>query len=557
MMRRLAALGALLIAGLVACSGDDTGPAGPRFPDLAAPAYLADGRIDPAVLADRQVLHRGNGSQPQTLDPHLGEGVPSSHVIRDLFEGLVTKAPDGSIIPGQAESWTVSDDGTVYTFRLRDGLLWSNGEPLTAADFVYAFRRAVDPATGSKYGFILYPIRNAEAIVAGEQPVESLGAEAVDARTLVVTLNSPTTYFLGLLTHSMAMPVHRGTIERHGDGWARPGTLVSNGAFLLSELNVQQHIRVDRNPRYWNAASVILDTVYFHPIEDQSTELSRYRAGELDWTSTVPNNQFRWIKDNLADELVIAPYLGIYYFGFNLTRPPFENNEALRKALSLAIDRDIITGKITQFGELPAYRFVPPGIPSYPLPRHPWEQLSQDERLELARQYYREAGYSEDNPLEVEIRYNTSENHKRIAVAIQAMWRYNLGVKTTLINEEWKVFLQNRKQKLVTEVYRAGWIGDYADADTFLTMHLSSSGLNDSAYRNPTYDTLLARANREKDPEKRRLILLEAENMLLDDHPVMPIYSYVTKRMVAPYVRGWQDNVLDHHYSRSMYLLKH
>jgi oligopeptide transport system substrate-binding protein len=555
-MRRRTALIALLAAVLVGCLSDDPAPVGPRFPDLVEPAYDAAGRILPDRLAEQQVLHRGNGTQPQTLDPHRVEGIPASRIVRDLFEGLVTLAPDGAIVPGQAESWTVSDDGRVYTFRLREGLVWSNGDPLDARDFVYGFRRALDPATGSRFGHLLYAIENAEAVVNGELPPERLAVQAPDPRTVEIRLIAPTPIFIRRVAHTMAMPVHRASVETHGDAWARPDTMVSNGAFVLSELKVQQHIRIDRNPRFRDAASVILDTVYFHPIEDQSTELSRFRAGELDWTEGVPNNQFRWIQQNMADELTVAPYLGIYYFGFNVTRPPFEDQPALRKALSLAIDRDIITGKITQFGERPAYAFVPPGIDSYPAYEHPWAALSQQQRLDLARRYYREAGYSEDQPLEVEIRYNTSENHKRVAVAIQAMWRYNLGVKATLVNEEWKVFLQNRNQKQVTEVFRAGWIGD-ADATSFLEILLGDSGMNDTGYASARFDELMGRAAVEIDATARRDLLRRAEVLMLEDHPVMPIYSYVSKRLVAPYVGGWQPNVVDTHSSRYLYILKH
>lgn len=548
---------AVCVLGLAGCGGQGQSETGPRYPNLVEPKFLADGRIDPAVLADEQILHRSNGSEPQTLDPHTGEGVPSSHVLRELVEGLVTKAPDGAIVPGQAESWTISEDGRVYTFTLREGLQWSNGDPLTAEDWVYSYRRALDPATGSKYGFLLYPIANARQIVAGDVEVETLGVQALDPRTVEITLASSTPYFLQLLTHSMAMPVHRATIEAHGDNWARPETFVGNGPFTLSEWRVQQHIKVDKNPLYRDAENVILDTIYFYPIEDQSSDLARFRAGEVDWTYELPNNQYRWIKENMADQLVVSPYLGIYYYGFNLTKPPFKDNPALRKALSLAIDRETITDKIAQFGEQPAYAFVPPGVAGYETYQHPWAAMTREERLALARQLYEEAGYSAENPLKTEIRYNTSENHKRIAVAVQAMWKDNLGADVAIVNEEWKVFLQTRKTKDVTQVYRAGWIGDYDDANSFLELNRSTSGLNDSAYMSPEYDALLDRAAQELDPETRRQIMLEAEMLLLEDMPVAPIYSYVTKRLVAPYVGGWENNIQDYHYGRYMYILKH
>ncbi len=523
--------------------------------NLPEPRFLANGRPDPAILAPVQILHRGNGAQPQGLDPHLSEGVPSAHVQRDLFESLVVEAPDGSDAPGSAERWDISEDGTVYTFHLRRDARWSNGDPVTSADWVYSLRRSLDPATGSKYAMILAPILNAEAIINDGMAVEDLGVVAIDAHTLQITLKAPTPYFLGLLSHNAAYPVHEPSVREHGDGWARPGLLISNGAYQLSELVMQSHIRLVRNPMFWDNDNTIIDEVYFYPLEDQSAELMRYRAGELDWTYEVPNSQFNWIQQNLPEELVISDYLGIYYFGFNTRREPF-NDPRVTLALSMAVDREIITGKLTRFGERPAYAFVPPGIFGYTPQEPEWAQWTQEERVERARELLAEAGFGPDNPLKLEIRYNTNENHKKVSLGIAAMWKEALGVRATLINEEFRVFLATRRQRVITEVFRAGWIGDYLDPYTFLEIMHSSHAQNDVSLENAQFDALLEQASMTADPQQRLDLLAAAERTLIEAQPLAPIYSYVTKRLVKPYVRGWQPNPLDHHATRYMYLLR-
>ncbi|WP_456407709.1 peptide ABC transporter substrate-binding protein [Thiolapillus sp.] len=511
----------------------------------------------PDNLAEEQVLHRGNGAEVQTLDPHKAEGVPSSNILRDLYEGLTLEAPDGKVIPGAAESWSISEDGKTYTFEIRKNARWSNGDPVTAQDFVYGLRRSVDPATASKYSQILAPILHAEDVIAGKQPPENLGVKALDDHRLEIRLKASTPYFLGLLNHSSTYPVHKASVETHGGQFSRPGKLVSNGAYVLQEWVIQSHIKLKRNPHYWDNADTIIDTVYYYPIEDQSTELKRYRASEIDITEDVPSQQIKWIRKNLADELHISPYLGSYYFGFNLTRPPFKDNLKLRRALSMAIHRDIITEKITALGEKPLYSWVPPGINGYEAARFDYADWPRKKRIAEARKLYQEAGYSRANPLTVEIRYNTSENHKKLSIAIAAMWKQALGVKTRLVNEEWKVFLENRKQKQVTQVFRAGWIGDYNDPYNFMEILHSKHGLNDSAYHNPEYDSLLQQASLEGNPDKRFEIMRQAEALVLRDHPVMPIYSYVSSHLVKPWVGNYVANVLDHHYTKDIYIIKH
>lgn len=555
-MRRLWPVCLLLL--LAACGERDAG-APASAPTLAQPVEVVlgeDGRPVPEVLAETQIVHRGNGEEPQTLDPHLAEGVPSSNILRDLFEGLTTSAPDGRIVPGAARHWDISRDGLTYTFFLDPEGRWSNGEPVTADDFVWSWQRAVDPATGASYSRMLSPVVNAEKILAGELPPEELGVSALNDLTFQVDLKDPTPYFLGLLTHPTSYPVFRPAVEKHGGSHVRAGNLVSNGAFMLDDWQVRSNIELVANPHYRAADEVIVERVVFYPFEDENTEFNRFRAGDLHWTYQVPSGQFQWLEENMADALMVAPWFGTYFFSFNLTREPFEDNLALRQALNLAVNREILTEQVSRFGEIPTFNLVPPGLPDYQPPRTPWADMTQEEREAEAKRLYREAGYSAEHPLDVELRYNTSENHRKIAVAMAAMWKQVLGVRTRLINEEFRVFLQNRAQRRVTEVFRSGWIGDYQDAFTFLELFHSGHGRNDAGYDNERFDRLLERIASERSPASRRNLMAEAERMILADQVILPVYHYVTKRLIDPRLKGWKENVMDQHLTRHMFLVR-
>jgi oligopeptide transport system substrate-binding protein len=517
---------------------------------------LEDGRPAPSVLADEQVVYRGNGEEPETLDPHLAEGIPAAHILRDLFEGLTTVFPDGKVVPGAALRWNISRDARTYTFYLRRDMVWSNGDPLTADDFVFSLRRAADPKTASNAANMLLPIQNAREVLAGELPVEKLGISILDEYTMQITLTGPTPYFLGLLAHPVSYPVNRSNIEEFGKQFSRPGNLVSNGAYVLRDWIPRVSIELEKNPNYREAEDTIIERVFYLPIEDQATEVKQFRSGELDWTNEVPNNQFKWLQKHYADELVISPWMGSYFFGFNLTQEPFIDNPSLRMALILAIDRQILTDKVTQFGEQPSFALVPPGIDGY-VPFSPeYADWTQDERNHEATRLYEQAGYSEDRPLRVEIRYNTSDNHKKIALAIASMWKQALGVNATLVNEEFRVFLQNREQKVVTQVFRAGWVSDYNDPYSFLELFRTEFGRNDYGYSNSTFDALLDEVGTERIRARRERLMFEAERVLMSDHVIIPIYTYVTKRLVNPHLRGWQNNVMDHHATRHMFMLR-
>ena len=548
----------ILLVGLIGC-GDPSATGGvssSRLPVPVDPMVDEAGRPSPESLAERQHLMRGNGEEPQTLDPHLAEGVPAANILRDLFEGLTTTAPDGRIVPGAAIHWDISRDGLTYTFYLDPAGRWSNGDPVTADDFVWSWQRVVDPATGAAYARMLAPVVNAEAIFAGSLTSDQLGVTALNETTFQVQLTSPTPYFLGLLTHPTTFPVHRASLEAHGSAHVRPGNLVSNGAFMLEDWQVRARIVVTRNPHFRQLDQVILDRVTFFPFEDENTEFNRFRAGDLHWTHQVPSSQFRWLEQNMSDALHVSPWFGTYFFSFNLTREPFRENLDLRRALNLAVDREILTQRVTRFGEIPSFTLVPPGLPDYEPPEPEFASWTQEEREALARELYARAGFSEQNPLVVELRYNTSENHRKIAVAVAAMWRQTLGVQTRLVNEEFRVFLQNRAQRRVTQVFRSGWIGDYHDAFTFLELFHSEHGRNDAGYNNPRFDRLLEQIAAERIPSRRRNLMIEAERILLEDQVILPVFTYVTKRLVDPRLQGWESNVMDQHPSRHMFLLR-
>jgi oligopeptide transport system substrate-binding protein len=528
-----------LLALLVACGGGQSETSAPE-----------QGKA--AVAPDPTTLRRGNGPEPDTLDPQRARTDASFNILRDLFEGLTAIGPDGSAVPGAAESWTVSADGLEYTFRLREGLRWSNGDPLRASDFVAGMRRLVDPATASPYAQVFEPVVNAAAIVIGEQPPETLGVSAPDDRTVVIRLRNPAPYLLGLLAQPGTFPVHGPSLARYGAEYARPGHLTSNGAFVLSDWVVGSHVVAERNRQYWNDARTRVERVHFFHHSDAGTEFRQYRAGELDVTYIVPPQQFVWIEEHLPGELHVSPQLTVYYYGFNLSHPPFKDNPGLRRALSLVIDRERLTRAVTGLGEAPAYGWVPRGTANYTPQQFDYATRPYAERVAEARRLYAESGYSAQRPLQVEIRYNQGEVHNRLAVAVAAMWKEALGIETTLYAEEFRALLQSIQARTDTQVFRSSWVGDYNDAYTFAQLLQTGFGINLTGYSNPRYDALLQDATRQPDPVRRRALLEEAERLMLADHPLLPLYFYVNKHLVKPYVTGWSDNVMNAQYTKDL-----
>ncbi|MCE3285063.1 MAG: oligopeptide transporter periplasmic oligopeptide-binding protein [Steroidobacteraceae bacterium] len=530
---------------LAACGDGDRSGSGTAAD--AAKTQTAAGAFDPTTL------RRGNGPEPDTLDPQLARTDAAFNILRDLFEGLTAVAADGSAVPGAAQSWTVTADGLEYRFTLRENLRWSNGDPLVAADYVAGMRRLVDPKTASPYAQFIDPVLHAPAITRGERKSTELGVSAPDDRTVVVRLASPAPYLLGLLAQPPTYPLHGASFAANGTEHARPGKLLSNGAFVLDDWVIGSHVVARRNPRYWNDAATRLERVHYLHIGDAGTELRQYRAGQLDFTYVVPQQQFPWIRQNLASELHLAPQLSVYYYGFNLTRPPFKDRPGLRRALSLVIDRDRLVTAVTGVGEAPAYGWVPRGIWNYTPQQFDYAGKSYEARVAEARRLYAEAGYTAEKPLDVELRYSSGDTHNRVAVAIAAMWREALGVQTRLYAEEFRALLQSIERQ-DTQVFRSSWVADFNDAYTFAQLLKTGFGINLTGYSNRRYDALLADAVQQADPARRRALLEEAERVMLADHPVLPLYFYVNKHLVKPWVRGWSDNVMNVVYSKDLAL---
>ena len=531
-----------MVATLVACGGG------------VSPAPSAGQSASPAAAEAHTTLRRGNGPEPDTVDPQLARTDGAFNVLRDLFEGLTAIGPDGAAVPAAAESWTVTPDGLEYVFHLRPGLHWSNGDALKAADYVAGMRRLVNPSTASPYAQFIDPVLNATAIVRGEKPPDELGVSAPDDRTVVIRLANPAPYLVGLVAQPPTFPVHSPSLAANGTQYARPGKLVSNGAFILEDWVVGTQIVVRRNHAYWNDAATHLERVRFVHFADPGDEFRQYRAGQIDVSYVVPPPQFAWIKANLGAELHVSPQLSVYYYGFNLTQPPFKGNSRLRRALSMVIDREKLTTAVTGVGEAPAYGWVPRGVTNYTPQQFDYASQPYEARVREARELYRQAGYSAEHPLKVEIRYNSGEVHNRLAVAIAAMWKETLGVETTLYAEEFRALLQSIQARKETQVFRSSWVGDFNDAYSFEQLLQSGFGINLTGYSNPHYDALLASAVRQADPAARRAALEEAERTMLADHPVLPLYFYVNKHMVKPTVRGWTDNVMNVQYSKNLRL---
>lgn len=497
------------------------------------------------------VLNFGNSADPETLDPHKTSSVYEANIMRDIYVGLVTVDAKAHEIPGAAEKWTVSPDGLVYTFTLRAGAKWSNGDPLTAEDFVYSFRRMLDPATGAKYANVLYAIKNAEKVNKGALTPADLGVVAKDARTVVITLESPTPYFIGLLTHQTGMPVHRASVEKFGKDFVKPENAVTNGPFVPKESVPNSHVKLVKNPNFYDAASVSLDAVMFYPTEDRSAALRRFQAGELHINNDIPTEQYKFIRDNLKAELHIAPYLGTYYFAFNTKKAPFDDVR-VRNALSMAVDREFLADEIWAGTMVPGYSFIPPGTANYGEPAWvSFKDLSPIDREEKAKKLLKEAGYGpEGKKLTLEIRYNTSENHRKTSVALADMWKpYNVEVK--LFNTDTKTHYAHLREKGDYDVARAGWIADYNDPQNFLFLNTSdNTGLNYASWSNADYDKAFAAANAEQDLTKRAALMKQAEAILDREEPILSLLYYGSKNLVSTKVVGFEDNILDYHPSR-------
>ncbi|MCC4860228.1 ABC transporter substrate-binding protein [Vibrio splendidus] len=505
-------------------------------------------------LAKVQELVRGNGTEVATIDPHKSQGVPESHVIRDLLEGLVNQDGEGNTIPGVAESWETTDNKT-FTFHLRKDAKWSNGDPVTAEDFVYSWQRAVDPATASPYAWYMEYTKmvNAKDIVAGKKDKSELGVKAVDANTLVIELETAVPYFVMMMGHTTVKPVHKATVEKYGDQWTKPDHFVGNGAFAVDKWVVNERLVLKRNDQYWNNDKTVLNKVTFLPIENQVAEMNRFLSGEIDFTNELPVEHFKRLKKEHAEDVSVAGNLCTYYYIFNTKKAPFDDVR-VRKAISYAIDRNIVSDAILAQGQKPAY-FLTPEITAGFNPELPaYGKMSQKERNEEAARLLEEAGYGKDNPLNFNLLYNTSENHKKIAVALGSMWKKTLGLKVTLENQEWKTYLSS-KDSGDFEVARAGWCGDYNEASSFLTLMKSNNTTGGVHYDSAEYDQIIDKALNSTSAEEREALYLEAEALMSKDMPIAPIYQYVKSRLLNPHVGGFPtNNAEDKIFSKDLYI---
>ena len=502
-----------------------------------------------------QVFHFGNGSEPQGIDPHIVTGVPEHHILISLCEGLtIPNAFGDGNLPGAAQSWTVSDDGREYIFNLRNNGMWSNGDSVTAEDFVWSWKRILTASLGSQYPDMLYYLDGAYEYHNGlTDNFDDVGIKAVDKFTLKINLKAPTPFFLGLLSHYSTWPVHKETVLKHGSiddrngQWTRPGNFVCNGPFNLKSWELNNKIVVEKNPMYWDATEVRLNQIHFYPVSNVMTEDRMFRAGQLHVTSTLPSQKCPIYIEEKNPDLRIDPYMGQYFYRLN-TKNPALKDAKVRKALAYAIDKKLLVEKVTKCGQIPAYSFTPPGSNGY----QPDTTIPFDP--ELAKQLLTDAGYSDENPFpKLEILFNTNEDHRKIALAVQQMWQQNLGIEVELVNQDWKVYL-SREMVGDFQVSRAGWIGDYEDPNTFLDLMRPNRGNNKTGWEDFEYDSLIETANKTTDQEQRYELLKQAERILIDNMPVIPLYTYVRSYQLSSDVKGYNPHILDHHHPKFIYL---
>ncbi|PHM45471.1 periplasmic murein peptide-binding protein precursor [Xenorhabdus mauleonii] len=513
-------------------------------------------------LADdaKQVLVRNNGSEPQSLDPHKIEGVPESGLARDLFETLVINDPDGNIVPGVAERWEHQPDFKVWTFHLRKDAKWSNGDPVTAQDFVYSWRRVTDPNTASPYAsFMQYAhLLNVDDIISGKQKPDALGVKALDDHTLQLTLSESVPYLNRLFVHPTTSPVHRATIEKYGDKWTQPKNFVGNGAYKLKDWVINERIVLERSPTYWDNKNTIINQVTVLPISSEVTDVNRYRAGEIDMTyHNLPIELFQKLKKEIPDQVKVNPYLCTYFYEINNQKPPF-TDPRVRTALKLGMDRDIITNKVKNQGDSVAHGFTPPFIADFKDEKPDWAfKMNQQQRNEEAKKLLAEAGFTKDNPLKIKLLYNTSDLHKKIAIGAASIWKNNIGIEVSLENQEWKTYLDSRHQGTY-DITRAGWCADYNESSSFLNTMLSTSSNNTAHYKSKEFDALMKQSLQVKTDEERIDIYAKANALLDKDSAIVPLFYYANTRVIKPYVGGYTGkDPLDNFHTKDLYIIKH
>jgi oligopeptide transport system substrate-binding protein len=500
------------------------------------------------------VLRRGLGGDVSTLDPQKAGDSFSEEVIRDLFEGLTSEAADGSVVPALAESWAVTDDGRTYTFALRRTARWSNGDPVTADDVVLGMRRALDPTVASPAAALLRPIEHANEILGMKMEPDSLGVSAHGPYSVVIHLTHATSYLPMLLARCVAFPLHGPSMQRFGDRFVAQGNLVSNGPYRLEAIAPNTKISLVRNPYYWDSSRVATERVEHYVIADAAAELLRYRANGLDMTSTLPAARFDWARQEFGPELQVRPQLAVVYLAFNMRSGPLKDAAKLREALSLAIDREALTTQVLRAGQVPAYSFVPPGIPGYTPVTYAWQAEARAARLSRARQLYRESGYFGAKRLSLRLLHSDNEAFRNTALTAAAAWKEVFGIDVELEQREFKTFLSERAERGKWDVLISGWGADIQDPSNFLNVFLSTAAANDPGLADPEYDRILNRAESEPVAAERLALLAAAERKLIDSYAIAPVYYPVLRRLVKPFVQGAALNPMGHNYSKSLRL---
>ncbi|GGG05554.1 MULTISPECIES: peptide ABC transporter substrate-binding protein [Cysteiniphilum] len=510
--------------------------------------------LDQVAPKGKDTFVRANAAEPDSLDPAHAQDVYSTNIMYDIGEGLMSENQKNEPVPGVAKSYKVSKDGLTYTFYLRDNAKWSNGKPVTAEDFAYALKRAVNPQTASEMAYKLAPIQNAQAIMDGKKPVSSLGVKVINAHEIEITLDYPVYYFLSIMADPVTYPVYKAGVEQYGKGFFQAGKLISNGPYELKEWVPNGYVLVTKNPYYWDAEHVKIQNVKFLPIVDRSSALNAYASGQVDYVQYVPTVSLDVLKKRYGTELQSTPWLTLDYLDFNMTKPPFKDNKDLREALSLAIDRVALAKNVVNDGSVPAYSLFPADIDGgrYKNVIYAWHDWSQEKRIDLAKELYKKAGYSADNPLVVSLDYNTDGRLKKLMEAISQMWAQNLGVKVNLANSEFKVFLKLRQSHSYEGVARDGWVADFDTIDNFANMWMCTNPQNNAGYCNAEYDKLITQGQKQLTADSAIPYYTKALDLMQNDYPSTPLIVQPVVHLVKPYVVGYeiQNNHLDHFYDK-------
>lgn len=523
---------------------------------LAATLAAAALALSPSFVAPAAAevaIHRGNGAEPTSLDPLKTQGQWEAQILGDIFMGLATEGPDGKPVPGAAESWTTSEDGLVWTFKMREGATWSDGTPVTANDFVFAWQRMADPKSAAQYVKILYVIKNVQKAAAGELPPSEIGAKAIDDMTLEVTLEHPAGYLPQILAHQAAYPVPKHVVEMLGDDWSQAGTHTGNGPYTLAEWKSQEYVKLVKNPLFYDAENVKIEAVYFYPTDDAVAALKRYRAGELDFLDPFPADQYEQLKATIPDQVKVFPTLTTAYIAFNSRKPPFDDRRA-REAFALAYNRDVVINQVLKLGEQPAFAFTPDGTENYPGGAYlPDKDLTdQAARIEKARALMAEMGYGPDNKMRFTYYAGSNPDAKRIATVLQQMLS-EVYMDASLEFLEPKTLYNQHLQTGDFTVSAAGWVGDYNDAETFLFMlESTNTSFNYGGWANADYDRLMTESRQEIDLTKRGELLKQAQAIMLNDYAILPTRFPNETILVREYVKGFVPNARQQYRTRYM-----